>query len=441
MIIPRRMRRIFLLVLILQRRSPTNKTEFVLSAQLLTAVCAHFDNDGAMPAAKLVAPPVAGASTIVVAALSVVRIIQVASWPAAITTGGVTGLKSPDGAWAVWAAAAGVAVIVLLSLWIFRRLVTALAVLDIGAAVLSLLVGGLLTRSAHGTDFNHPALAMAIGTALTVSLFWNFRRTLVVLAVLGSAYVIGVQETILLGPQALTSTAANVLQLVGLPIVVALVAQRVAELNRGRRTCDVELVRSRQLLSAQDTREAERLRQYRTLHDTVLSTLSAMSRGSLDTRQPEVQQRLTAEADYLRGLIATTGSTAGMQLVGELATLRREQAHVGLRVHPHIADVPDALPADVVQAVGLCMREALNNVVKHSGTREAWVTIVGATEPGDADLQVTVTDRGQGFDRTTTRLGVGLTQSIMARMSEVGGLAMVDSERGQGTAVELRWPR
>ncbi|MDO5737590.1 MAG: hypothetical protein Q4P15_14070, partial [Propionibacteriaceae bacterium] len=280
-----------------------------------------------MPATRLVAPPVAGASTIVLAALSVVRIIQVASWPAAVTTGGITGLKSPDVAWAVWAVAAGVAVIVLLSLWIFRRLVTALAILDIVAATLSLLIGGFLTRPPHGTDFNHPTLAMAIGTALTVSLFWPFKRTLLVLGVLGGAYVIGVSETVSLGPRALISTVANVLQLVGLPTVVALVAHHVAQLDRGRRSCDVELERSRQLLGAQDVRESERLRQYRTLHDTVLSTLSAMSRGSLDTRQPEVQQRLTAEADYLRGLIATTGSTAGMQLVGELATLRREQAH------------------------------------------------------------------------------------------------------------------
>ncbi|MGO1385632.1 MAG: sensor histidine kinase [Arachnia sp.] len=391
--------------------------------------------------ARLTEPPLAGASSVVLTVLSVVRMIQVASWPAATITGGTTGLRFPDLAWAVWSVAAGVSVIVLLSLWILRRFVTALVILDVGVAILSLLVGGFLTLPVHGTDFHHPALAIAIGTALTVSLFWPFKRTLLVLAVLASAYLIGVHKTVVLGPRALTSAVANVLQLVGLPILVALVAHRVEELNRGRRHCLVELKSSRRLLAAQEVRESERLRQYRTLHDTVLSTLSVMSRGSLDTRHPEVQQRLTAEADYLRGLIATTGSTAGMQLVGELATLRREQAHVGLRIHPHIADVPDTLPATVVQAVGLCMREALNNVVKHSGTREAWVTIVGATEPGDPDLVVTVTDRGQGFDRRTTRIGVGLTQSIMARMSEAGGLAMVDSEPGQGTTVEMRWPR
>ena len=118
-----------------------------------------------MPDARLDEPPVAGASTVVLTVLSVVRMIQVASWPAAIITGGTTGLRFPDLAWAVWAVAAGVTVVVLLSLWFLRRLVTALAILDIGVAVLSLLVGGFLTRPAHGTDFNHPALAMAIGTA------------------------------------------------------------------------------------------------------------------------------------------------------------------------------------------------------------------------------------------------------------------------------------
>lgn len=396
---------------------------------------------GGMPDARTAAARTPGASKTLLGALSVVRVVQVVSWPAAITTGGTLGLTSPGLAWWVWAVAAVVTVIVVLSLWLFRRLVRAVAILDIVTAALCLVAGGMITRVGHGTDFNHPTLAMAIGTALTVSLWWSFRHTLFTVAALGGAYVAGVTGTVLLGPRALTSTFFNISQLVGLPLVTCLVMRRIVGLSRRCSALEEELRSGRQLLAAQDLRESERLRQYRTLHDTVLSTLSALSRGSLDTRVAEVQQRLTAEADYLRGLISTTGSTAGMQLVGELATLRREQAHMGLRIHPHIADVPDILPPNVVQAVGLCMREALNNVVKHSGTREAWVTIVGATNPDDPDLQVGVTDRGQGFDRHTTRAGVGVTQSIIARMAEVGGIALIDSEPGQGTTVELRWPK
>ncbi|GAA1777984.1 sensor histidine kinase [Nostocoides vanveenii] len=208
------------------------------------------------------------------------------------------------------------------------------------------------------------------------------------------------------------------------------------------------------------------------MHDTVLSSLSALARGSVDTTEPAVRQRLSAEADYLRGLIASTRSCSGMYLVGEIARTTREHAASGLRVHPHIADVPDDLPEEVERALGDCVREALTNVVRHSGTRQAWVTVVGSTPEhplaGDNDVpvtdsgshdtarhhgplgsragrthaqvQVTITDRGTGFDPAACRRGLGIDRSLIERMRDVGGSAAADSAPGQGTSVELRWP-
>ena len=76
-----------------------------------------------------------------------------------------------------------------------------------------------------------------------------------------------------------------------------------------------------------------------------------------------------------------------------------------------------------------------------------WVTVVGATaaNPVDVDgrtrLLVTITDRGRGFDQSIPARGLGVKGSIVARMREAGGVAAIDSEPGQGTSVELRWPR
>jgi signal transduction histidine kinase len=53
---------------------------------------------------------------------------------------------------------------------------------------------------------------------------------------------------------------------------------------------------------------------------------------------------------------------------------------------------------------------------------------------------VTIADRGRGFNAAAGSAGLGLRDSIGARLAEVGGTATVDSRPGQGTSVELRWP-
>jgi signal transduction histidine kinase len=54
---------------------------------------------------------------------------------------------------------------------------------------------------------------------------------------------------------------------------------------------------------------------------------------------------------------------------------------------------------------------------------------------------ISVVDRGRGFDPEFITVGLGMSQSIVARMAEAGGTGKIDSGIGQGTCVELRWPR
>jgi signal transduction histidine kinase len=203
----------------------------------------------------------------------------------------------------------------------------------------------------------------------------------------------------------------------------------------------VELAAARARQASEESRDTERTRQYRMLHDTVLSTLSALARGGLDPSDPLVRQRCAADADYLRGLISSGGAAAGNQLQGELAAVGRSQAALGLRVHVHCADIPPDLPEPVVRGLTDACREALNNVIKHSGGSQAWVTAVGPDPHSPGPLAtVTITDRGRGFDPGRVGPGLGMRESISGRMSEIGGVAQVDSSPGQGTTVELAWP-
>jgi signal transduction histidine kinase len=193
-------------------------------------------------------------------------------------------------------------------------------------------------------------------------------------------------------------------------------------------------------VSAESRRAAleARVTHYRMLHDTVLSTLTAIARGGLDYRADSVRARCARETDYLRRLIhADIGSGhAGIPSLDDaLCEAAREAEELGLRVHCRTGELPD-LPAPVVTAFGDAVREALNNVRVHSGASEAWVTGVG----DEARVTVTVVDRGRGFDSCQLPATFGIQRSIIGRMADVGGAAEVISARDEDTSVELRWP-
>jgi signal transduction histidine kinase len=122
----------------------------------------------------------------------------------------------------------------------------------------------------------------------------------------------------------------------------------------------------------------------------------------------------------------------------------------GLKVHVGISgDAPPAVPAPVATAISNATREALSNVAAHAGTGEAWVEVSAAAPEenpdGSADgpprLQVTVRDRGAGFDPARVdRARLGLRRSIAERIDDCGGHASIWSAPGQGTVVRMSWP-
>lgn len=202
-------------------------------------------------------------------------------------------------------------------------------------------------------------------------------------------------------------------------------------------------------------RDAERLRSgvRRSLHDTVLQTLEAIALtlpGDADNaarRLREVRAIAHAEAVALRRELsrrsearATPGVDQGDEgLVEGLVGLGAELARDGLRMRLDAAegvDGDDGLTPQRRAAVLAAAREALRNVLKHSGVSEALVRVWD--EPDG--LTLVVRDFGAGFDPAAHQPGFGLSESIAARMAEVGGHAGVGSRVGSGTSVTLWVP-
>jgi signal transduction histidine kinase len=192
-------------------------------------------------------------------------------------------------------------------------------------------------------------------------------------------------------------------------------------------------------------REAEAAKVRRELHDTVLQALEAMALPAPgdDThageRLAELRCIARVQAMELRRGLAGEPDLPHPTTIGEdLTLLATEMAREGLRAQLVFADVDDStMPEARRRAVRDAAREALRNTMKHSGTNEAVLRI----EERDGGIAVIARDHGSGFSDEDRPAGFGISESIAARLAEVGGRSHVDSQPGRGTRVTLWVPR
>lgn len=309
------------------------------------------------------------------------------------------------------------------------------ALVDVAVAVLLLVVVNANIRGGYELTAANWAGKFALGTAALVGAVLALRAVLVGLAVL-----------------LVTAVAAAAVQIGGLPpwesgfvnhvnssIFFALMLHFMRRFLCAQASAVDEATQRR--LAAETTtaanaaRYAERLHHYRRLHDTALATLTAIARGGLDHRAVEVRRRCAREADYIRQLLTEDQAESVTTLGATLAEVVADAGALDLRVHLRSVQVPAQVPRHVVEAIRDATREALNNVARHAGTREAWLTV----DWHDEVLAVRVVDRGAGFDSERAGPGFGLRRSIEGRIREIGGELRLFSEPGQGTCVELLW--
>ena len=189
--------------------------------------------------------------------------------------------------------------------------------------------------------------------------------------------------------------------------------------------------------------ERQRLLHARVLHDRVLQTLESLAAGPW-LRDTPVFARVAEEAAWLRGFVLTANDLDEPQDVpfAALHRLVERSARDGLRVQLHasiLQEDPELLtlisPAAwsvLLAAVG----EVLTNITKHASTDHAVMRLTRAS----SRLSISVLDHGCGFDPAATPYGIGLGQSVIARIDELGGNVLIDTAPGVGTYVELSIP-
>lgn len=124
-------------------------------------------------------------------------------------------------------------------------------------------------------------------------------------------------------------------------------------------------------------------------------------------------------------------------LVTALKSFCRELEHTKkLATHLIAHDVPP-LPKEVALCLYRVVQEALQNVVKHSGAKQATIEIMVA---GD-EIHMCIADDGKGFDLSskTTVDSIGLA-GMRERIGLVHGEIQWETKPGQGTTVRVSVP-
>ena len=188
----------------------------------------------------------------------------------------------------------------------------------------------------------------------------------------------------------------------------------------------------------------ERQRLARVVHDGVLQVLALVQR-----RAPELGPdgrelgRLAGEQEVrLRGLV----QQESRELAGPLGDGDLGQLLAGLqtpRVHVALPGTPVVLPADRAVEVAAAVEACLSNVRHHVGPEaEAWVLL----EELEDRWVVSVRDAGPGIpegrlEASAEEGRLGVRESIVGRIEDLGGTATLHSGPGQGTEWELCVPR
>lgn len=186
----------------------------------------------------------------------------------------------------------------------------------------------------------------------------------------------------------------------------------------------------------------ERERIARDLHDTLGQKLSMIGLKSdlarrLILKDPEeaereladIRQTASTALKEVRELVADMRAT---KLIDEVMRIRQilSAAEIELRIEgdPHVTQIP----SNVENVLGMCLKEAVTNVVKHS---EATICEVAFKQTED-EVSIVVQDNGKGMKEGPS-VGSGL-KGMRERLEFVNGSLL--SEVNNGTKLTIRMP-
>jgi signal transduction histidine kinase len=108
-----------------------------------------------------------------------------------------------------------------------------------------------------------------------------------------------------------------------------------------------------------------------------------------------------------------------------------------VEINFHCGGIPNELPKEISLCLYRVLQEALQNGIKHGRSRSFEVSLSRESH----ELQLTVRDRGIGFDPEGAMKGPGLgLTSMKERLKLVDGNLLIESQSKQGATIHARVP-
>jgi PAS domain S-box-containing protein len=202
---------------------------------------------------------------------------------------------------------------------------------------------------------------------------------------------------------------------------------------------------TRKLIEAQ---EQERARIGRELHDDVTQRLAMLAleldeiHDATSDVKPlvrEVRKRMTEISNDVQAMSHDLHSSK-LEYLGVAAGIKSWCKEFGERHGMQIdfkSNVSSVLPLEVGVPLFRVLQEALHNVTKHSGVRQAEVQL----RVDSGEIHLLVSDLGKGYDVEAALAGKGLgLTSMRERVRLVNGTIVIESKPMGGTTIHARVP-
>ena len=202
---------------------------------------------------------------------------------------------------------------------------------------------------------------------------------------------------------------------------------------------------TRKLIEAQ---EQERARIGRELHDDVTQRLAMLAleldeiHDTTSDVKPlvrEARKRMTEISNDVQALSHDLHSSK-LEYLGVAAGIKSWCKEFGERHGMQIdfkSNVSSVLPLEVGVPLFRVVQEALHNVIKHSGVRQAEVQL----RVDSGEIHLIVSDLGKGYDVDAALAGKGLgLTSMRERVRLVNGTIVIESKPVGGTTVHVHVP-
>jgi signal transduction histidine kinase len=233
-------------------------------------------------------------------------------------------------------------------------------------------------------------------------------------------------------------------------LVIAIIRYKSSRLKTRKLVSQIDEVVQSQVLLIHEAEENERKRMAQNLHDDIAGSIASSvnylrmlsdqfaGNGKIDKDLRDIANMLEESYDTVRGLSHSLFSNGGnakfISKIEEQVNLLPVVSNMTVHLHAELEETP--ISTEFKTAILLILKEAINNIIKHSMASEVRILLYLDVE----DVIFEISDDGKGFttDRNTETLGLKSIQDRVRRLN--GKFKLLSGLNQRGVSIIMNFP-